>query len=216
MAGLLDPVDAGEHVLQIAAAHVEQIGLLKFLAVSGRAAIVGREHHVSLIGRVLHEAVERIHGLRRRPAVNVDDGGVLPVARHVEGHIEKRGNRPLAVAAGIVHQIRLDHVLGAHAGDQRMRDLMRLAGRERVDPEIAGGGRAVVVVEQARAVVREGRMAARRLVHAFGDRQRSGLAGREVVQINVFVAVDVGAEGDVLAVGRELAAANFPFVVREP
>src|SRR5580698_10599010 len=36
------------------------------------------------------------------------------------------------------------------------------------------------------------------------------------MQINVFVTVNVGAEGEVLAVGRKFAAANLPFVVREP
>jgi len=30
MASLLDPVDSGEHILQITAAHVKQIRLLKF------------------------------------------------------------------------------------------------------------------------------------------------------------------------------------------
>ena len=35
-------------------------------------------------------------------------------------------------------------------------------------------------------------------------------------KIDVFVAVDVGAEGDVLAVWREFAAADFPFIFREP
>ncbi len=73
-----------------------------------------------------------------------------------------------------------------------------------------------MVVEQARSVFGERRVAAGRLVHALGNRQRSGLGGGEIVQVDFFVAVDVGAEGDVLAVGRELAAANFPFVMREP
>ena len=54
-------VRARQHVLQIAAAHVEQIGLLEFFAVAARSAIVGRDHHVSLVDHVLDEAVERIH-----------------------------------------------------------------------------------------------------------------------------------------------------------
>src|SRR6202042_2918681 len=105
---------------------------------------------------------------------------------------------------------------GANARDERMRDLMRLAGCERVDPKIAGGSRTVMHVEQARAVVRERGVAARRLVHALGDRQRQRLASRDVVEKNIFVAVDVSAEGDVLTIWRELAAANFPFIFREP
>src|SRR5258708_1690913 len=97
-----------------------------------------------------------------------------------------------------------------------MRDLMRLAGSDVIDPEIAGSGGAVVVVEQARAVFSEGGTPARRLVHAFRDGQSGRLAGREIVQVDVFIAIDVGAEGEVLAVRRELAAADFPFVFREP
>ena len=46
-------------------------------------------------------------------------------------------------------------------------------------------------------------MAAGRLVHALRNRERSRFAGGEIVKIDVFVAVDVSAEGDVLAVGRK-------------
>ena len=103
-----------------------------------------------------------------------------------------------------------------HPRNQRMRDLMRLSGRHRVHPEISGSSRAVVVVKQARAVFGEGRVPARRLVHAFWDGQYRGLSSRKIVQVDIFVAVDVGAESNVLAIRRELAAADFPFVVGEP
>src|ERR1700676_4820775 len=171
MAGLLDPVDAGENVLQISTPNVEKIRLLEFSSVSSRAAIVRRKDHVSLIGGVLHEAVEGIHRLRGGAAMDVNDGGVLSVARHVVGDVEKCGDGPLAVAAGIVHEIRLDHVFGANAGDERMRDLMRLAGGECVHPEIAGGSGPVVIIKQTRAVFGEGRVASSRLVYAFRDGQ---------------------------------------------
>ena len=82
--------------------------------------------------------------------MDVDDGRVLPVARHVERHVEECGDGPLAVAAGIVDEIRLDHVFGADATDERMRNLLRLAAGEVIDPEIAGRGGAVV---SSRAVV---------------------------------------------------------------
>ena len=36
------------------------------------------------------------------------------------------------------------------------------------------------------------------------------------MKIDVFVAVDIGAEGEALAVGGEFAAADFPFVLGEP
>ena len=42
------------------------------------------------------------------------------------------------------------------------------------------------------------------------------LFGDEVEQIDVFVAVDVGAEGEVLAVGGEFAAADSPFILGKP
>src|SRR5271156_1795671 len=93
---------------------------------------------------------------------------------------------------------------------------MRLAACEGVDPEIAGSGGAIVVVEKARAVLGEGRMAAGRLVYAFWNGQGRRLVGGEIVQVDIFIAVDVGAEGDALAIGRKFAAANFPFVLGEP
>src|SRR5712691_11942842 len=97
-----------------------------------------------------------------------------------------------------------------------MRDLMRSSGCQRINPKIAGRGGAIVVVKQARTVFGEGGMPACGLVHALWDGQCRGLAGREIVQIDVFIAVDVGAEGDVLAVRRELSTADFPFVLGQP
>ena len=69
--------------MQVAAAHVEQVCALKIFAVARRSAIVWRDHHVSLIYDVLNKAVEGVHALRRRPAVDVNDGGVLSVALHI-------------------------------------------------------------------------------------------------------------------------------------
>ena len=77
--------------------------------------------------------------------MDVNNGGVLPVARHVERDVEKSRDRPLAVAAGIVHQEGLDHVLGSDAADEGMRDLLRLAGWRGYRPKVAGSRRAVVV-----------------------------------------------------------------------
>src|SRR5580693_2527409 len=97
-----------------------------------------------------------------------------------------------------------------------MSDLMRLPGCQGIHPEIARRGGTVVVVEQTLAVFCESSMAAGRLVHSFRNRQRSGFAGREIVQVNVFISVHVRAEGNMLAVGREFATMDLPFVAREP
>src|SRR3984885_877304 len=97
-----------------------------------------------------------------------------------------------------------------------MGHLVRLSSRQRVHPKIAGSSRAIMVVEQARAVFSEGSIATDRLIYTFGDRQDRGLPACEIVQVDIFVAIDVSAEGDVLAVGRKLAAAGFPLVFREP
>jgi hypothetical protein len=120
IARLFDPIGSGEHILQIAAAHIEKIRLLKSFSVSSRSAIVGRDHDVSLIRHVLHEAIERIHRLRRRAAVNVDNRRMFRLARQVVRHIDKRRNRPLAIFAGIVDKIRFDHIFGSHAAHQRV------------------------------------------------------------------------------------------------
>ena len=54
------------------------------------------------------------------------------------------------------------------------------------------------------------------MIYAFGQRQGSGLSGSEIVDVDVGVAVDVGGPGDRFAVGRKIAAFDFPFVLGEP
>src|SRR5581483_539829 len=146
VAGLRDPVHAREYILQVAPAHIEQVGLLEFLAVAGRPAIVGGENHVSLVGGELNEAVERVHGLRIRATVNQDQGSILPISRHVEGHVEQGGDGPLPVAAGIVDEVRFNQIFRANSREQGVGDLVRLAGCQVVDPKVGGGGRAIVNV----------------------------------------------------------------------
>ena len=115
-----------------------------------------------------------------------------------------------------MHQEGLDHVLRAHPADEGMRDLLRLAAGDVIDPQIVGRGRPVVVVEQPRAIGAEGGMAARRLIHAFRHRKRSRFTASEIVEVDIFVAVYVGGPGDVLAVRGKFAAADFPLVFGEP
>ena len=67
VARLLDPVGGREHILQIAAAHVEKIRLLEFFSVARRSAIVGSDHDVALVDHVLDETIEGIHRLRSGP-----------------------------------------------------------------------------------------------------------------------------------------------------
>src|SRR5437879_13252593 len=55
--------------------------------------------------------------------MDVDDGRILPIARHVERHVEERGDGPPAVATRIVNQIRFDHVFRSNAAHERMSDL---------------------------------------------------------------------------------------------
>src|SRR5260370_28928723 len=107
--------------MKIAAAHIEKIRLLKLFSVAGRSAIVGRDYDVSLVGHVLDEAVERVHRLRRRTAVNIDDRGVLAVVRQVVGHVDEGGDGPLTILSGVMNKLSFDHVLGAHAAYGRVR-----------------------------------------------------------------------------------------------
>src|SRR5207245_8269247 len=51
--GLLHPLGGGDHVFQVASAHVKVVGVLKFLAIAAGAAIVRRDHEVSLVYQVL-------------------------------------------------------------------------------------------------------------------------------------------------------------------
>ena len=127
---MLDPIGGGQHVLQVAATHVEQIRVLELFSVAGRTAVVGSNHDVSLIRNVLNDAIERIYRLRGGPAMHVNNRGTDRLARQVVGHVNERGNRPLAIAARIVNQVGLDHVLAAHSCHQRVGHLMRFAGRQ--------------------------------------------------------------------------------------
>ena len=90
-------------------------------------------------------------------------------------------------------------------------------GLQVVGPDVIGSGRAVVVVEQLRAVARVRRSDCRRT----SSRPRSAAAlrracVREVVEINVGVAVDVGGPGQRAAIGRERSGVDLPLVVGEP
>ena len=100
--------------------------------------------------------------------MNVDDGGVLPIAPHVVGNIEQRGNRPLTVTAWIMHELRLNHVAGGNPGHERIRDLARVAVSHVVNPCVLRRVWAVVIVEQARAVACEGGFCPAEFVHTFG------------------------------------------------
>src|ERR1700747_1464414 len=98
-------------------------------------------------------------------AVNIDDGGILPIAPHVMGNIEQRGNCPLTVAAWIMNQEWLNHLAGRNSGHERLRDLARAAVNRVVHPSIFRRVWAVVIVEQARAVARESGFCTAEIVH---------------------------------------------------
>src|SRR4029077_5475369 len=97
-----------------------------------------------------------------------------------------------------------------------MSDLLRLVRGKVVDPQIARSGRSIVVIEQSLPIRTERRGPACRLVDAFRDSKSRRLSRCQIAQIDVIVSVDIGAEGDVFAVGRELAPADFPLILREP
>jgi len=59
-------------------------------------------------------------------------------------------------------------------------------------------------------------MPAHRLIHASGNGESGRFSCLQIVQVDVFVSVDVRGEYDALAVGRKLAAANFPSIFGEP
>ena len=146
---MFDPVGCGQDILQIATTHVKQVGMLELFAIAGGAAIVGRDHHVALVDHVLYHPIERVHSLRGGPTMDINNGRVLAAARHIVGHIHKGGDRPLGIAAGIVHQKRLDHVLGTDACYERIRYLLRLTICKGIYPNIVGRGRTIVIVEKA-------------------------------------------------------------------
>src|SRR5260370_15567526 len=141
---------------------------------------------------------------------------MLGLVRQVVGNIDEGGDRPLTIFTGIVDEFRLDHVLGSHSAYERVRELVRLAVGEVVDPQITWSGWAGVVVEQARVVVSEGRGSARDTVHASRQGKGVRLSGCDVVQVDVGVALYIRGESQELAVGRKALAGKFPIVLREP
>ncbi len=160
VARLLNPIGCGQRVFKIAATHVFEVRFLELLPVSRRPAIVGRNNEIPLIDHVLYDAVEGVHRLRRRSAVDIDDGRVLGVARQVVGHVDEGRNLPFAVAAGIADELRLDHVVAPDACNEGVGDSDGLArghigGCCFVNPQIIRSLGAVVVVEHLVAVVRE-------------------------------------------------------------
>ena len=165
---------------------------------------------------MLHESIERIHRLRGRAPVNINDSRVLSVALHIVRHIEPRRDRPFTVAAGIVHQLRLDHVIGGNARQQRVCDLVRTAVAQVIDPGVVGCVRAVVVIQQARTILSECRLRAAQRVHAFRQRQGSGFSGRETVDVNIRAAVHIRGPGYGLPIRRKIAGRNLPFVFGKP
>src|SRR5258708_26163566 len=153
--------------------------------------------------------------------MNVDDRGMLGLARQVVGNIEEGGDGRIAILTGVMNKVRFDHVLGAHSAYERMRELMRLGvGRfsvsQVIDPQIARSGRAGVVVEEARIVASEWRWPARGKVHAFRQGQSVSFSGCYVVQVDFAVAIDFRVVSDKLAVRRKALSANFPLVRRDP
>ena len=133
--------------------------------------------------------------------MHIDNCGTDRLARQIVGNINQSRDRPFAVAAGIVNQKGFNHVLGANSRDKRMRNLACFIIGQRINPNIVRRVGAVMIVEEPRAVARERRFGAAHLVHTFRQRQGSRLAGRDVVQIDVSVAVDIGSPCDRLAVG---------------
>ncbi len=144
------------------------------------------------------------------------DGRVLSVPRQVIGHVDESRDGPLAVFARVVHQEGLDHVLGAHAGNQRVRDLVRLSGCHRVHPQIVRRGWAIVVVKQSRSVFGEAGRPSCEIVHAFRHGQRRRRSGDQIVDIDVRIPVYIRSPGDAFAVRRESAALDLPLVLGQP
>src|SRR5262249_13620909 len=94
-----------------------------------------------------------------------NDGGILAIALHVVRHVDESGNRPLTVAAGIVHEKWLNHVVSRNARHQRMRNLSGFAGCQVIDPGVVRSVGAVVEVEHCRPVARERRLSAAESVY---------------------------------------------------
>ena len=123
-AALSDPLGRVDDVVQVAAAVVAVVGVHELFAVAGRAAKVRGDNEIALINHVLDDAIERVDELAGRAAVDVDDGGELAVARDVVGDVGEGGDGPLAVAAGEVDEVRLDHVGAANPAKKRVGELL--------------------------------------------------------------------------------------------
>ena len=80
-------------ILQIAAAEVLVVGLLKLHTIAGRTAHVGLDADVSPGYEGSHPRTPVIPGLPRRPAVRQDQRGVRAVAFQVEGNPQQRADR---------------------------------------------------------------------------------------------------------------------------
>src|SRR5207244_12683914 len=85
-----------------------------------------------------------------------------------------------------------------------------------IGPGIVGRGRSVVGVVKSRSVGAEGSVVARRLIHSLWNRKGCRFARDKIVEVNILVAFDIGAEGDVLTVGRKVMAADFPLAFGQP
>src|SRR5690242_10287175 len=72
------------------------------------------------------------------------------------------------------------------------------------------------MVQKAGAVPGECGLSAGRLVYAHGEGEGTSSSGREVVKVNVGIAVHVRGPGYEFSVGRKIAAGNFPLVLSEP
>ncbi len=86
-----------------------------------------------------------------------------------------------------------------------------------VDPEIAGSGRPVVHVKQARSIGTECGAAPGWLIHTFGSGQRGGFAGGKIVNEDVFDChPHWRANDETFAIGRKFFASNLPLIFRDP
>src|ERR1035438_9205068 len=93
---------------------------------------------------------------------------------------------------------------------------MRFAVSYVIDPQIAGSGRARVVIKQPRIVASEGRGPARNKVHPLWQGQGVRFSGCDLIQVDVGVAIYVRVVGQKLAVGRKALTRNLPLVLRKP
>src|ERR1700694_2597847 len=59
-------------------------------------------------------------------------------------------------------------------------------------------------------------MLTRKLIYANGQWQGGSLAGDEIMQIDISIAVNIRRPGDLLAVRRKIACTDLPLVLGEP